>query len=482
MFNKKILEAAVVAAGQVTKNGYELVPQQGSMLEGIVRAVYPLEVNQDNITEAIEDFTDGINNPIMGGDSLYTQQMKELIPMVAMKLNEHLDFARNVVVPRIKEVAEAVTKRLENTQASEIRGAKIVSEGLPGLVRDNGLVNAVDQWAADEINESALSTKVTLPALDEDTLKTYIQTGNSVVDTNLMNIVNENEGILMQIYNGLFLRETFNNPNVLFAKLRLRNQSEVESVAYLAVLVYLISSHMIKHIPEGVVGSSSELMEVLTAIRGQAALKIKSILAKHESTVATGVLIRNINGNVVTVNQDLYQRFLENGGSADAILGNTLMDTPYRTLEEIVAHQPELEAKWSGFARIVTDANSLTMIQQAQRVFVEVIADVIKGTLATHQGSAIPEANQFDNMIAKAREIIYAFPGKQLLNDIQHVATVVVCRTFFEGTDVEETLLNIQEATDKNPNLDPKEAALISAIRYVSKWVASQIDIVPLGK
>ena len=32
MFNKKILEAAVVAAGQVTKNGYELVPQQGSML------------------------------------------------------------------------------------------------------------------------------------------------------------------------------------------------------------------------------------------------------------------------------------------------------------------------------------------------------------------------------------------------------------------------------------------------------------------
>ena len=107
---------------------------------------------------------------------------------------------------------------------------------------------------------------------------------------------------------------------------------------------------------------------------------------------------------------------------------------------------------------------------------------MIKGTLATHQGSAIPEANQFDNMIAKAREIIYAFPGKQLLNDIQHVATVVVCRTFFEGTDVEETLLNIQEATDKNPNLDPKEAALISAIRYVSKWVASQIDVVPLGK
>lgn len=475
MFNSKVFQAATLPATRALNAGYQIVPAQESLLEGICRSFYPLPTQVIG-NFSVESLTDHINTPVETGVSLYEGQQRNLVPLVAEKLMEHLTFARNIVQPKVKELAERVQARLDEQTAEGILNAKIVSEDLPDLVKNENLSVPIINWADSQIMESALIKTVTMPDYSQEELLTFIQTGNRSVDDNVGRVLLNNPGILSTIYNGLFQRKDFNNPNNVFSQITLRNVTPQESEAYLAVLCYLLADHFIRQIPNGIIGTLQDFTTLMTSIRGQAALRIKAILTGFNSAVNSGLMIRSIKGMTVVVNQELYHRFLNQGGSADAILGNTLLDKPYRTIAQITEHQRELEQEWSRYNRIITSKNSTTAIHHAHRVYQEEFTAMVSRELS--QLEQIPENQSNPAVTAGLLDILNSIPGKTLLEDVEYVSTILVCRLRFPNTDVEGTLLGIQAAIEEDPDLDPKEAALISAIRYVSKWIAQQVDIV----
>jgi hypothetical protein len=69
----------------------------------------------------------------------------------------------------------------------------------------------------------------------------------------------------------------------------------------------------------------------------------------------------------------------------------------------------------------------------------------------------------------------YSTLAESDFNDIWRVAKCIVCDQLFYYTDAGTILDGIEDACKNNPDLGVDEAALLSTISYVTRYVSSQM-------
>lgn len=476
LLNKNILGAAVAPAATANRKGYSLGIKSGTVLEGLAQRAYPLPYVEGDLKVAVESIAAEINEPGMTGESLYERGIKEIVPMVAQKLNDHLSFCRNVIQPQIVELSKRVADRITGTDVGTLLRFKVVADQMPSIAADSSLSESIGQWAAESYSDAPLSSNVTMGDYTEEELLQFMSTGNSRVDGKMTDILVKNPGILSTIYKGLFQRQNYNSVQQLFEAIKLKGMSDEESAAYVAVFAYLLSQYFIQHIDTKAQAGFQEYLDFLTTIRGQAALKIKVIAEGYQRTVRMDKLITRVDGKTVFVNDTVYKAYLEQGGSVDAVLANTLRDTPYTTKAEIIANQEALLKAWRNYAMLVGNTDSLVAINHARQVYLEEYKAMLQEEFASV--GELPESVSIDGILDKARAVLNVLPGKYLTEDTQGVAMVIICRSRYAEIGAEFTLASIQEATEKHPGIEPKEAALLAAIAYVCDWIVDQFQII----
>lgn len=474
--NLNIAKAALAPARTMNEKGYSLGVKQGTALEGLLYYVYPLVDTQGDLKSSMESIVEDINAPTITGKSTYEEGIMGIVPEIAAKLNEHLSFCRNIIIPKVEELATRVEKELASTNTSSLLRFKVVAEKLPEAMQDTDAVDGVSRWAAESLDTAPLSLKVHMGEYTEDELLGFIATGNARVDAKIRGLVESNPGTLQRIYDGLFRRQTFNNVQQLFGGvIAFKGLSPEDSDSYAALIAYLLAQHFVHHTDDKANANYTEYLDYITGIRGQAALKIKSISTRFNSTVDNGILITRIDDKTIFVNGDVYKTYLDEGGVVDAVLANALLDTPYRRKSEIVEHQEELVKRWQQHAMVVSNTDSLVVINHAKRIYVEEWRKMIQEELATQGENANFDIN---GILEVARTVVNQLPGKILTDDIYTAALYVISRSRYLETDCEQTISSIQEVSEKHPGIEPKEAALLAAISYVCDWVANQFQII----
>ena len=474
--NLNIAKAALAPARTMNEKGYSLGVKPGTALEGLLYYVYPLADTQGDLKSSMESIVEDINAPTITGKSTYEEGIMGIVPEIAAKLNEHLSFCRNVIIPKVEELATRVEKELASTNASSLLRFKVVAEKLPKAMQDTDVVEGVSRWAAESLDTAPLSMKVHMGEYTEDELLGFIATGNTRVDAKIRGLVESNPGTLQRIYDGLFRRQTFNNVQQLFGGvIAFKGLSPEDSDSYAALIAYLLAQHFVHHTDDKANANYTEYLDYITGIRGQAALKIKSISTRFNSTVDNGILITRIDDKTIFVNGDVYKTYLDEGGVVDAVLANALLDTPYRRKSEIVEHQEELVKRWQQHAMVVSNTDSLIVINHAKRIYVEEWRKMIQEELAAQGENANFDIN---GILEVARTVVNQLPGKILTDDIYTAALYVISRSRYLETDCEQTISSIQEVSEKHPGIEPKEAALLAAISYVCDWVANQFQII----
>ena len=475
--NLNIAKAALAPARTMNEKGYSLGAKHGTALEGLLYHVYPLTDTKGDLKASMESVVEDINAPGIDGQSLYSEGIMGIVPDIAAKLNEHLTFCRNTIIPKVEELATRVEKEIASTSASSLLRFKVVAEKLPEAMQDTDIVDSVSRWAAESLDTEPLSLKVNMGEYTEEELLGFITTGNIRVDAKLRGLVESNPGTLQRIYDGLFRRQTFNNVQQLFGGvIAFKGLSPEDSDAYAALMAYLLAQHFVNNTDEKANATYSEYLRYVTDIRGQAALKIKAVSSRFNDTVESGILITRIDGKTIFVNGDVYKTYLDEGGVVDAVLANALLDTPYRLKREIVDNQEDLVKRWQQHAMVVSNTDSLITINHAKRIYVEEWRKMIQEELAA-QGE---NAGTFDinGILETARTVANQLPGKILIDDIYTAALYIISRSRYLETDCEKTISSIQEVSEKHPGIEPKEAALLAAISYVCDWVADQFQII----
>lgn len=474
--NLNIAKAALAPARTMNEKGYSLGAKPGTALEGLLYYVYPLVDTQGDLKSSMESIVEDINAPTITGKSTYEEGIMGIVPEIAAKLNEHLSFCRNVIIPKVEDLATRVEKELASTNTSSLLRFKVVAEKLPEAMQDTDVVEGVSRWAAESLDTAPLSMKVHMGEYTEDELLGFIATGNTRVDAKIRGLVENNPGTLQRIYDGLFRRQTFNNVQQLFGGvIAFKGLSPEDSDSYAALIAYLLAQHFVHHTDDKANANYTEYLDYITGIRGQAALKIKSISTRFNSTVDNGILITRIDDKTIFVNGDVYKTYLDEGGVVDAVLANALLDTPYRRKSEIVEHQEELVKRWQQHAMVVSNTDSLVVINHAKRIYVEEWRKMIQEELASQGENANFDIN---GILEVARTVVNQLPGKILTDDIYTAALYAISRSRYLETDCEQTISSIQEVSEKHPGIEPKEAALLAAISYVCDWVASQFQII----
>jgi hypothetical protein len=107
---------------------------------------------------------------------------------------------------------------------------------------------------------------------------------------------------------------------------------------------------------------------------------------------------------------------------------------------------------------------------------IETNVDKAFGHLITVEGmdyKQLPEYKQFINNTFK-------FLDKLEVNDFTNIwklVTNLVCDCLFFYTDAKKILLGIERAKELNPDVQIREALLLSTIEYVTDYICSQIKM-----
>ena len=418
-------------------------------------------VNVDEILNVVNYLPEGENT------TLHDLAIENTSNFVASAIQNHLFKFRNLVIPVIKEFADKVNLYLEAGPKSPLLEMEIQTWTPPALLENAGFQNELANYKQAFMPSPIGGTSPILPDLNEEELIEAMRTGSSKLDKLIDNWVAE-VGIteLTGIFRSIFIELT-SPVNLLRAY---GNYQETKAINA-AMLIFLITRKGFDNPVKGVVRDLNSYNSIMADYRNYTGEWLNHVIDEYDGFIKNGLLIRRINGKVTVVYQDVYNKWLEDGGENDILYGNMLERIPVFYVNQLKEVGANLKEKWRRHEQLVkvslANRQYDFLISVLRRAFNEIVKD--------HQvTSAVPlevsdkTYNDFDDIIRRASEADISNPYA-LIREI-------VCKTFFANTDANQFLVDMENAARVNPNIDPREASLIATLKYICRWVAGQVQ------
>lgn len=478
MKTNELFRSMSVEAKNYTSRGKVLTPVPGTILEAINRPLYPISksTQMQHVLESLQD-----------DDSMmdYIDNRDMLVPQIGKKLNEMLTFTRQVVLPFAREFESIIKNRIENTHLSEI--------GIAEQIGDYHIVqiNANTGTFGTDV-QSPVSEKVFFPAdakfpeMTDEELNQRVLAGDSTTDEAVRRVLAENNINLGSIYHNVFL-----NPSDTFVQDMARglipDYDKLKALSvepFVMAAIHLMAMSFLKDLPDGIIGNLPKLTDFLQALSGQTGLALQMHNKNQENSVEFGRLIIDIKHqsgiHTIFVDKQVYDKYLQLGGNPDALLGVLVVTEQASgnfSMQEILDKQSYFQDMWAQKYQHLTSSNSYKRTAWMRRLYANVFGELIQTRVI--EKDIIPEQGVDDpgTIAAEGVKILDRLTLKEMQENTTMVCLRLTLLLFPE--DVGDLVIDIQnnldDAAANNRELEPREAALIAAVRYVAKWVVNEI-------
>jgi hypothetical protein len=180
----------------------------------------------------------------------------------------------------------------------------------------------------------------------------------------------------------------------------------------------------------------------------------------------------------VLVNESVYKSFLEQGGTTECILGVVCSHRDLKAADIILSQKDDLEKTWQSYVVYFNAAEINKRIEYFRDFIVIKINSIVNGNKIKEIEEYKTENSGYDQNL-KSR--LMAYVNSLTLSDLDCPADIgleITGKCIFYFTDSYKILKGIEEAHKSNPNIDVREAALLSTISYISDFVADQLTVV----
>lgn len=382
MLSDQSLEIAHRIVTQLKQRGIRLSPRAGTPVALLMGAMptLPSTLMPGQYVDVIARDAES-HGKVHGLDSIHDEKMEWCIDLVFKGVSRDLDMAKNVILPTIDMVADAVEKDLTEACSDKAHGFEIVTENLPKLFLDQKIENLFERYQ--NVPLKPIQTLNVFPELPPAEIRRRLNTGDDALNELIAEVVDaETVEELESMYKWNFCAngsdrldfttmEKWQNPSLL-------------------VILYFLTIGLEADLPEGTNASLSVVNNYLKNLRGTIGAAVYRRMKAIERKIQDKELIRTVSGfgneRKIYVNKTVYDTFLDEGGSPEAIFGAVSGRSAFN-YNSILDAAPKLEKQWYAFVEAIksrNDANKLglivTSIRRCLSGYIDEMTDIPVGS------------------------------------------------------------------------------------------------------
>lgn len=403
--------------------------------------------------------------------SLHDKVSDGIIESLSGLVTSHINFTKNIVKPLVVDYRDRVEKRIEQIEfKNPINDFNINIKYLPDVTNSTIFMNELEDYRKNTIN----------PKLDfylndksEAEIISLLATGSEEIDNYIVlwssRLLN---GFFSNIWYNFFSKNI--NNNGLIINYEYIDRCDVFTKADIGLALYLLSNRLINDISEDIKGIDlNTYKNQIAQIRNYGAGLLLSSISLYQSLERTKVLIthKDTLNKYIIVNGNIYTEWLKNGGSPEIILGLLLIDNDDNVTVDRVNRNTELYLnKWQQYSNLYKIKQNGTIVLKLKDILIQEFNGLML-TLTEEEQEYIKTDTEYYN---KSKFLLDEIINNLTIDDIKNICSLarkIICRGRFYYSSAEGILESMEEASKVNPNINPREAALLATIDYLSNYI-----------
>lgn len=460
ILSRQAIEAAYPLAEAIEARGKIVVPVPGSLLQSLVNsAVGYLQYD-------ISDAGNRSLNPNPVGLILNPEddelkqvdelglQMENAVHLIVDSLRNQMAFITNEASPLITDIAQNTLKAIEARNNSILRNANIVEVTYPDLMKNSAFLTLIDEFKDQVYNEN-----IPRPAFgprSPSELLEIMKVGANAIDKDV-------EAFMKQ-KGGEFFTKIWTE---VFTDLGTRDLSDVmaQDMIDSSVAIFLMANGAQNEEVDNNRGSIRDFTTLLSYIRNRAA-RIASINARtFDGLKQLGTVYASAGGEDITVYDENYRSYLEQGGTIEAIIGSHVQGGRHRTITALLNNSTELVDEYRRYVAMQQTREQITRAANIRAALTDFFAEHVKGK------------NNYSQLVSDFVARLGTYNDRDL-DDLYVVVTKLVCDTLFSHTSAKTILLYTHDVLNDNPDLDVRVARTIAIKKYLDDYRNSELMLV----
>lgn len=493
MLRTETLVASRPMAEELASRNLSLTSATNSLLNQLINAATPptdlvvsdqhkyaktqADESIDQITSYFQDVEDTTTSTdLEAGKSIFDRTSDGLINDLSKFVNTHISYARNTVLPIMRELEEGIedfsTRYSESIHDTQYQ---VRSHCVPEPLLEVSI--SEDIKSMNTLEDRTYDLLEPLTQMQESEVRELILTGSAKLDK----VINEWASRLQgewfsNLYNTFFCNSVSIDNKLAYGRLPMHN--DVESLNHL-LAIYLLATKRYSDIPEGVSLSAKDYKFQIKNLRDWSATHILRLIESTKGYATRGrvILGHNKQDKVVDVFDESYKKFLEMGGSVEAILGAAVSSSRAMNASDLMGIKDEMERSWMTYQAVFGEKASSEYVGNLKSYLRNKFASLYKDTDEVEQEYLESNSSVKEAIFANAATYI---DGLRMCDtsDTGRIVLTLIAGIRFSHTSAYQILDSMEQAARINPEIDPREAALVALIDYLTLYMASQITVV----
>lgn len=470
----KTIQTAVPYAQELEQHRISLGLPPGSHLAQMVSASLisnpEASVSSTHFIDNVRDVT--VNN-IGGGLTEHELTSEKLVDDLVPLLQAHLTMARQIG-SLSKSFSETVQTYVSATPAEDPTGNfNIVKDELGDLFDEASVLGDLDSATPPRAYVGSI---IVSGPRDFETLLGYVTTGRANIDQAVQSTVAQyDKSFLENIWYGLFNTGMGQQTPYKVGALNIVPSGERLAVTYLG---YLMAQRLYNEVPDDAHGNLTGYQRNVADLRDHLLSLAGVALRERHQQIQNKVVVLSYNpaSRVVVVNGPIYRDWLNEGGSPDVVLGCLLSDAGAYTASQLAAKANVYMNQWNGYCAFHNAEYDVRRVRFMRSIYMisltEAMTDIQDYEVDyrnSHPGFA-------ETALMEAQKLVDC-TSLEALTNIEGMALELIAGIRFSYTPAKLILDHIDRTLKSTPNVEPREAALVAACAYISKYLLSQISV-----
>lgn len=484
MLTRSSLQSAITLAKLINDNNrIRLVPERATFVEESYRVLS--NFNKDFIYDE-EDMIDGlmtVANAVKVQDSSVMSEhdalMDQYIPKLSSIVNRHIKFTKNVVLEEAKTLTSSILSKFNNEMKTPEDFINVEYVSVSSLY-NHPLIEEIVEGYKESFNAYILEDVVSdLNQLEETGLIDLLKTGDDSFDIEFIN--------LMKLKGLPYIQSCITEP-----KTSLLDNYDVLLHDLVNFLFYknVLETERFDSIKHRSTYSLTKLRAIYADNRDFFGSKLKYDLTSLRNFLRKGLFILPLESNNVIIDykfgasitvrvfEETYDRFVNNGGSIEALLGFIVTEkSSVPTRQENLINNPSYyENEWFNARKIYyISAQKYSLEAFKTVVQFELLSSINDQMFDKEYKDHIANFDQYTDTLA--RQDIPQFVAMLTADDINKVdqlAIDFISKHKYKKSSA-KTIINYMTSVLNHHNLETDEAAFVASMMYVVDFMLSQV-------
>ena len=395
--------------------------------------------------------------------------LSELSKKISISVQNDLGLIKGKIIPLMQEYVAYLNDRVLNAkETSETSLFNVIENNIPDVVKEMQDKNIINPKRA--VSELPVS-QVNIPVPSKDVIRSVFKHKiNSIAVYGNKIVSSYDDEALATLWEKYF--SNISKSNAAIDNLYYSSTGFNE-----LVMVFLALSNLREERVAGVRVNESIYKEVVNKFYSEVLNYIAIRIEKYSNEVKTNKLVNSFkNQYTVVVNADVYDVFLNNGGSPEVLFG-LLLNKPNNVtgliLKNIELRKDEYLSTWNKKVKVTRMNSKFGELKKYQAIysislrhlFDELLPDDLKELVSS-------DINQAETILA---DILKKEPIDEVM-DTQYMAKEILEHILFPETNFKRFTSYMLEYQKLDNTITPKDAASFASLDMIMDYLLQQVN------